>query len=118
MRAGPGTKPVPGADYRSGSAEGATKANSGIVHAGYDALPGTKKALYNVRGARMYEALCDQLGVPYSRCGALIIAFDGQDRETLNKLLDRGLTNGVEGMRIVERERGCESLRDGLRPGG
>ena len=85
-------------------AEGATKANSGIVHAGYDALPGTKKALYNVRGARMYEALCDQLGVPYSRCGALIIAFDGQDRETLNKLLDRGLTNGVEGMRIVERE--------------
>ena len=85
-------------------AEGATKANSGIVHAGYDAVPGTKKAQYNVRGAAMYPALCDQLGVPYDRCGALIIAFDEQDRETLKKLLDRGLQNGVEQMRIIERD--------------
>jgi len=96
-------------------AEGATKANSGIVHAGYDALPGTKKALYNVRGARMYEALCDQLGVPYRRCGALIIAFDDQDRETLQKLLDRGVTNGVQDMRIIEREE-LLSLEPALNP--
>jgi glycerol-3-phosphate dehydrogenase len=56
-------------------AEGATKANSGIVHAGYDALPGTKKALFNVRGAAVYGNLCASLGVPYRRCGALVVGF-------------------------------------------
>ena len=48
-------------------AEGASKANSGIVHAGYDALPGTLKAKYNVEGAGMFPALCRELGVPYRR---------------------------------------------------
>ena len=57
-------------DRGSDLAEGATKANSGIVHAGYDAVPGTKKAYYNVRGAAMYPGLCASLGVPYSRCGS------------------------------------------------
>ena len=70
-------------DRGSDLAEGATKANSGIVHAGYDAVPGTKKALYNVRGANMYEALAGELGVPYRRCGALVLAFDDADRMTI-----------------------------------
>ena len=60
-------------------AEGATKANSGIVHAGYDAVPGTRKAWYNVRGAAMFPALCESLSVPYKKCGALVIGFDSQD---------------------------------------
>ena len=60
-------------------AEGATKANSGIVHAGYDARPGTKKALYNIRGAAMYESLCASLHVPYRRNGALVIALNDND---------------------------------------
>ena len=46
-------------------AEGATKANSGIVHAGYDAVPGSLKAYYNVLGASMYPGLCRELGIPY-----------------------------------------------------
>ena len=48
-------------------AEGASKANSGIVHAGFDAKPGTLKAKLNVDGAKMYPALCEELGVPYSQ---------------------------------------------------
>lgn len=48
-------------------AEGASKANSGIVHAGFDAHPGTLKARLNVEGAGMYPELCKELGVPYSR---------------------------------------------------
>ena len=85
-------------------AEGATKANSGIVHAGYDALPGTRKAYYNIRGAAMFSSLCESLSVPYRKCGALVIGFDIQDRETLEKLYDRGIQNGVKGLRLLNRE--------------
>ena len=91
-------------DRGSDLAEGATKANSGIVHAGYDAVPGTKKALYNVRGAAMYESLANELGVPYRRCGALVLAFDDADVKTLEELKERGGTNGVSGLEILDRE--------------
>ena len=89
-------------------AEGATKANSGIVHAGYDAVPGTKKAWYNVRGAAMFPALCESLSVPYKKCGALVIGFDSQDSETLRALHQRGILNGVKGLRLLDR---TETLR-------
>ncbi len=85
--------------------EGCSKANSGIVHAGYDAVPGTLKAKYNVAGARMYPALCRELGVPYKQNGALVVAFSEADRGTLVKLLEQGNANGVEGLEIVEQDR-------------
>lgn len=90
-------------DRGSDVAEGATKANSGLVHAGYDAVPGTKKALYNVRGAAMYPDLCAALGVPYRRNGALVIALDEAGRSTVEKLKARGEENGVQGLEILER---------------
>ncbi len=85
-------------------AEGASKANSGIVHAGFDAKPGTEKARLNVLGARMYPALCAELSVPYRNNGALVVAFSGEDRATLERLKEQGEKNGVPGLRIVERE--------------
>ena len=85
-------------------AEGASKANSGIVHAGYDAVPGTLKAKYNVEGAKMFPELCRKLGVPYRTCGALVAGFSEEDRKTLQELLDRGIANGVPELRIIERE--------------
>ena len=91
-------------DRESDIAEGATKANSGIVHAGYDAVPGTQKAFYNVRGSQMYEALCAELGVPYSRCGSLVIALDEADRRTIGHLKERGEANGVPGLAILEKD--------------
>jgi len=85
-------------------AEGASKANSGIVHAGFDAHPGTMKARLNVEGANMYPALCQELGVPYGQPGALVIGFDEDDRKTLENLVRQGVENGVPGVRLIERE--------------
>ena len=85
-------------------AEGASKANSGIVHAGFDAKPGTLKAKLNVDGAKMYPALCEELGVPYSQPGALVVAFAEDDRATVEKLVAQGAANDVPGVRLVEHD--------------
>ncbi len=85
-------------------AEGASKANSGIVHAGFDAHAGSVKAHYNVRGAEMYPSYCAELGVPYRQNGALVLAFSPEDRSTIEALYRQGLDNGVKGLRILERD--------------
>ncbi|MGI6669439.1 MAG: NAD(P)/FAD-dependent oxidoreductase [Acetivibrionales bacterium] len=85
-------------------AMGASKANTGIVHAGYDTVPGTLKALLNVRGTEMMEGVARELDVPYKKTGSLVVAFDEKDREVLQDLLDRGIANGVEGLKIIDGE--------------
>ncbi len=85
-------------------AMGATRANSAIVHAGFDAKEGSLKALLNVRGSKMMEKAAKELGVKYNRCGSLVVGFSEEDRETLRELLARGERNGVEGLHILERE--------------
>ncbi len=82
-------------------ATGTTKANSAIVHAGYDPAPGTLMARFNVEGNRLIPKLCKEMSVPYIQNGSLVLAFDEQDIATLQKLLERGKTNGVEGLRIL-----------------
>lgn len=82
--------------------EGTSKANSGIVHAGHDAHPGTLKAKFNVEGSRMMEQLSKDLDFPYKRNGSLVLAFEEEGRAGLEDLLQRGLQNGVEGLRIIE----------------
>ena len=84
--------------------EGTSKANSGIVHSGYDAKPGTMKAKMNLRGNALMEQLSKDLDFPYRKNGSLILCFDEADRGKLQELLERGLANGVEGLRIVEKE--------------
>ena len=84
--------------------EGTSKANSGIVHAGYDAKPGTKKASLNLRGNALMENLSGKLDFPFRRNGSLVLCFEEADREKLKELLERGKENGVEGLRIMERE--------------
>lgn len=83
-------------------AKGATCANSGIVHAGYDAAEGSLKARLNVRGSEMMETVARELGVPYRRNGSLVVGFDEEDRAVLEKLYARGLKNGVKGLRILD----------------
>lgn len=85
-------------------AMGATRANSAIVHAGFDAKEGSLKARFNVRGSEMMGNVCRELGVKYNRCGSLVVGFSDEDRETLAALLKRGQTNGVKGLRIIERD--------------
>ncbi|MDA3845501.1 MAG: NAD(P)/FAD-dependent oxidoreductase [Vallitaleaceae bacterium] len=72
-----------------------TMANSAIIHSGYDPVPGTKKALYNVKGSSVYEEICEQLDVYYSKVGSLTVAVTDEDMKTLQMLKDRGDTNGV-----------------------
>ncbi len=85
-------------------AEGASKANSAIVHAGFDAKPGTMKARLNVEGANMYPDFCAEVGAPYGRPGAMVLAFLPEERATIETLYRQGVENGVEELRIIERE--------------
>ena len=81
-----------------------SKANSGIVHAGFDAKEKSNKAKFNVLGNKMMEEYCKQLGVRYQNNGSLVIAFDEEQLSTLKTLLERGKANGVEGLEILDRE--------------
>ena len=84
-------------------AMGATRANSAIVHAGFDAKEGTLKAKFNVRGSEMMEEVAKDLGVKYKRNGSLVVGFDENDRATLLSLLSRGQKNGVAGLKVLDR---------------
>ncbi len=90
-------------DRSNDVAMGASKANSGIVHAGFDAKPGTLKAKMNLRGNEMMEETCRVLSVPYIRNGSLVLAFSEEEMITLQELYDRGISNGVAGMSILNR---------------
>ena len=87
---------------------GATRANSGIVHAGYDPEPGSLKARYNVAGSKLYPAWAAELGFAYKRNESLVVGFDEADREALAQLLERGRANGVEGLELIDGERAHE----------
>ena len=82
-------------------AQGATKANSAILHAGYDPKPGTLMAKLNVRGVELAAELCEKLDVPYRRNGAMVLGFSEEDKATLQELYDRGITNGVKELKII-----------------
>lgn len=83
-------------------AMGATKANSAIVHAGFDAKEGSLKARLNVRGSQMMEQVARELGVKYQKNGSLVIGFNEEDRATVEALKKRGEINGVEGLRVLD----------------
>ena len=85
-------------------AQGTTKANSAIVHAGFDAKPGSWKAKTNVRGSRMMPALCATLHVPYAQCGSLVVGFSEDELPVLEHLKERGEENGVPGLRLLGRD--------------
>lgn len=84
--------------------EGTSKANSGIVHAGYDAKPGTLKAKLNVLGNARMEQLSKDLEFPFKRNGSLVLCFEEEGMCGLEELLERGQRNGVEGLRILTPE--------------
>lgn len=85
-------------------AMGATKANSAIVHAGFDAMPGTLKAKLNVRGVELMKKVCGELNVPLKNNGALVVAFSEDEIPHLEELKKRGEKNGVPDLRVVGKE--------------
>ena len=80
---------------------GTSKANSAIVHGGFDAEPGSLKARFNVEGNRMMGQLAEELDFDFKRNGSLVLCFAEEDRPALQKLYDKGIANGVEGMSII-----------------
>ena len=82
-------------------AAGTTKANSAIIHAGYDPEPGTLMARLNVEGNRLTGEICEKLQVPFKRVGSLVVAFSPEQLPTLRTLYDRGCKNGVPGLRLL-----------------
>lgn len=88
--------------------EGTSKANSAIVHAGFDAPEGSLKARMNVAGNEKMETLCQELDVPFQRNGSLVICTQEERLPELQALYDRGKNNGVKGLRILSREETLE----------
>lgn len=91
-------------EKESDVAMGQSKANSGIVHAGYDPEPGSLKAILNVRGSQMMEEICRELDVKYRKNGTLVVGFDDEDMKRLEELFERGRKNGVEGLELIDGE--------------
>ena len=83
---------------------GTTKANSAIVHAGYDAAHGSLMAKLNVEGNRMMEALSKELDFSFTRNGSLVVCTDETQMDGLKNLYENGMKNGVEGLRIIDRD--------------
>lgn len=83
---------------------GTSKANSAIVHAGYDAVAGSLKAKLNVRGNEMMSELAEKLDFPFKRQGSLVICLSKDEMPDLQSLYERGVANGVRDLRILSRE--------------
>ena len=83
---------------------GTSKANSAIIHAGFDAKPDSLKAKLNVRGNELMDVISEELDIPFTRNGSLVVCTKDQDRSGLEELLHKAAINGVPGCRIVERD--------------
>ncbi len=91
-------------EKESDSCEGTSKANSAIVHAGYDPEPGTLMARLNVRGNEIIRGCHERMAIPFRQVGSIVAAFDDDGVKSINDLYARGRFNGVEGLRILSRE--------------
>ncbi len=88
--------------------EGTSKANSAIIHAGFDAPTGTLMAKLNVRGNEMMDELCKDLDIPFKRNGSMVVCIHKEELSGLQELYDRGIKNGVKGLRILSRDEALE----------
>ncbi len=81
--------------------EGASRANSGIIHAGYDPEPGTLKAEMNVSGVPLLYEAARELSVPFKNNGSLVCAFNDTQDKTVRELFERGKANGVPKLKVL-----------------
>ena len=86
---------------------GVSKANSGIIHAGFHHKTDTLKARLEIKGNLMFERLHNELGFPFERVGILVVAFSYEQMQTIKKLYEQGIANGVPRLEII----GAEKLR-------
>jgi glycerol-3-phosphate dehydrogenase len=93
---------------------GSTKANTGIIHAGYDDIPGTLKAKLCVRGNRLWPKVCYELGIPFKNTGSLVIAFNEDENTNLLQLKKRGEKNGVPSLKMIESRNELQKIEPNL----
>ncbi len=93
--------------------EGTSKANSAIIHAGYDPEPGTLMARLNVRGNEIIRECHERMSIPFRQNGSMVVAFDEEGAKKIEELYARGLFNGVPGLKILSKEETL-SLEKGL----
>jgi (S)-2-hydroxyglutarate dehydrogenase len=82
-----------------------TAHNSGVIHSGLYYAPGSLKAKTCVAGAAALMSYCEQRGIPFERCGKVIVARDVNELGRLEELYRRGTANGVPGLELIEPER-------------
>ena len=82
---------------------GTSKANSAIVHAGFDAAEGSLMAKLNVQGNEMMGELAKDLDIPFKRNGSLVVCMQKENLPGLQDLYNRGIANGVKGLQILNR---------------
>ena len=87
---------------------GTSKANSAIIHAGFDAPAGSLMARFNVRGNEMMDDYARDLDIPFKRNGAMVVCIHESEKDGLKDLYDRGIANGVKGLEILDREQALE----------
>ena len=84
--------------------EGTSKANSAIVHAGYDPMPGSLMARLNVRGNEIIRDVHGSMAIPFRQVGSLVVAFDDEGLGVVQRLYSRGVENGVPGLAVLSKE--------------
>ncbi len=87
---------------------GTSKANSGIIHAGFHSPPGSLKGYLEAKGNRVFDRLAEELGFPFERRGELVVAFREEELEILQSLYQQGRKNNVQYMELLGRERTLE----------
>lgn len=91
-------------DKESDVGEGATKANSGVLYAGFHPRGGSLKGISCARGNRMHETLCRELDVPMEYTGSLFVAFHEEGMDHIQEKMEKGIKNGVPDMRMISGE--------------
>lgn len=86
-------------------AEGISKANSGVVHAGFNVKTGSKKARFNIEGLLHFPKICYELDVPYRLCKKLVVASNDDELKELERLYTQGIKNGCKGLSIINEKK-------------
>lgn len=92
-------------DKENDVSNGTTKANTALIHAGYDNKPGTNMAYFNVKGNPMFDKVCKELDVPFKRIGSIVLGYNDEDMRTIKKLYERGIKNKVPHLEVLNRDR-------------
>lgn len=91
-------------EKEKGVARHQTGNNSGVIHSGIYYKPGSLKAQNCIRGYHMLVDFCDRYGIPYELCGKVIVATDETELDALQTIYDRGVQNGLDGLKMLEKE--------------